>query len=239
MCEVIFKKKKRKLLLAPVWPTAPHWPSACQTNYFGWQLAVKTAWRRTWEWREELFCYLAFCSIVWELSQGFTVSPGHSEVTHLHLCATYSWSHFTATYQLLKCFVVAFVGSFSLCFQSITSPQVAISFVNPPPKLGVISLQQAWKKSPDFLLTTPGTHTPESQEVKETSAAASNLRESVVYGAILAQVFSGLCNKLFKKFPQNNANLVHPESGKLYLFLLVKKSQGSDSGMPLWENTVE
>lgn len=37
-CEVICKTPTGLL-----WPTAPHWLSACQTNCFCWQRAVKTA----------------------------------------------------------------------------------------------------------------------------------------------------------------------------------------------------
>lgn len=112
MCEVSCKTPT-----GPVWPTAPHWLSACQTNCFGWQRAVKTAWSRTWECRNS-YSLLPFCPVqhirdymgIRGWSQGFT---GLSQ-SHPWTCWSYSFppvpiysrDDFTATTPRL----VAFFG---------------------------------------------------------------------------------------------------------------------------------
>lgn len=98
----------------PVWPTAPHWLSTCQTNCFCWQCAVKTAWCRTWMWRNSYFLlplgpvHLVLDSSmkITEWSQGFAGTFWSLPRT----CCSYSsppvptfcWDNFTAAYPLLN-----------------------------------------------------------------------------------------------------------------------------------------
>lgn len=155
MCEV-----SGKTPTGPVWPTEPHWLSACQTNCFGWQRAVKTAWNRTWEWRNS-FSLLPLGPVqhIWHCSMGimewswlFTGPSWRLPWTlwsySSPLVPAYSRDNFTATYQLLNCLWDASVSASS----SINSPQVVSSFVHPPLKPLALPLEEGWKKSSDFFL---------------------------------------------------------------------------------------
>lgn len=117
-CEVICKTPT-----GPVWPTAPHWLSACQTNCFCWQRAVKTAWSRTWKWRNSYFLLpLGPVQLTLDSSMGITgwsrgvTGPFWS--LPWTLCSyssppvpTFYRDNFTATYQLLNYYVCRMLQS--------------------------------------------------------------------------------------------------------------------------------
>lgn len=146
MCEVSCKTPT-----SPMWPPAPHWLSACQTNCFGWQRAVKTAWSRTCEWRNS-YSFLPFgpgaacmcLHVAWEWQDG--VSPWNL------------WSYSSPPCAHIPLGIILQLHTSSLTVMelhfwdpSVTllpEPKIASSsssFVHPPLKPQALPLEVEWK----------------------------------------------------------------------------------------------
>lgn len=157
----------------PAWPSAPHWLSACQTNCFGWRRAVNAVWSRSWEWRNS-YSLLPFGPVrhILDYSMGMGIKSRFYLKLLISCCGHILRGNFTGTYRLLSYYAVAFLESFSICFQSITTSPVAVSFVHAPLKPWVISLKEGWKTGSDCPRST--SCTLHAQEVKEIQGATTN-----------------------------------------------------------------
>lgn len=87
----------------PLWPTVPHWLSACQTNCFGWRLAGKAAWSGT----QDPVQRTRVCIIgIMGWSHGFTGPCSDPPWTHCSHSPPpvliHTRDNFTATFQLLN-----------------------------------------------------------------------------------------------------------------------------------------
>lgn len=118
----------------PMWPSAPRWQSAHQTNCFGWQCAARTTWSRTLE-QGNSCSLLPFgplqrisdFTVVWERwdeAEDLLSFPLTFWTCSSLPAAVHSRGNFTTAFQLLNCFRASFSKNPSASVFKLKSGQV-------------------------------------------------------------------------------------------------------------------